>query len=93
VAGAIILKITYGYTIEPQQQDPLVELVDSALEQFAAATVPGAWLVDMIPARKSVQYLFASLREGVSDSSQFDTFLSGCPAPDLRKLRESGGQR
>ncbi|KAJ0116179.1 hypothetical protein J7T55_005125 [Diaporthe amygdali] len=48
-AGAIILKMAYGYTIEPHGKDPLVDIADQALYQFSAATVPGAWLVDTIP--------------------------------------------
>lgn len=50
-AGAIILKIAYGYTVEPHKADPLVDIADKALAQFSAATVPGAWMVDTIPAR------------------------------------------
>lgn len=49
-AGAIILKVTYGYTVDPHQQDPLVEIADRALEQFSAAAAAGTWLVDSIPA-------------------------------------------
>lgn len=49
-AGAFILKITYGYNIEPHGEDPLVSLADLALQQFSNAIIPGAWLVDMIPA-------------------------------------------
>jgi hypothetical protein len=48
--GALILKIIYGYTIEPHKEDPLVDLIEEALTQFSLATVPGAWLVDIIPA-------------------------------------------
>lgn len=44
----------YGYTIEPHKPDPLVELAETAFDQFSASTVPGAWLVDVIPARKSL---------------------------------------
>ncbi|KAI1129982.1 hypothetical protein F5Y10DRAFT_236736 [Nemania abortiva] len=51
-AGAIILKAIYGYTIEAHKPDPLVELAATALNQFSASTVPGARLVDAIPARK-----------------------------------------
>ncbi|CAG8120032.1 unnamed protein product [Penicillium salamii] len=51
-AGAFILKITYGYNIEPHHDDPLVNLADLALQQFSASVVPGAWLVDMVPALK-----------------------------------------
>ncbi|RHZ72745.1 hypothetical protein CDV55_102908 [Aspergillus turcosus] len=48
-AGAIILKIAYGYTIEPHKADALVDLANKALAQFAIAGTPGTWLVDTIP--------------------------------------------
>ncbi|KAJ5980223.1 hypothetical protein N7481_007521 [Penicillium waksmanii] len=57
-AGAFILKITYGYNIEPHGDDPLVSLADLALQQFSNAIVPGAWLVDMIPALKYIPEWF-----------------------------------
>jgi hypothetical protein len=50
-AGAFILNVTYGYQVEPRGEDPLVQLANHGLCQFAKATVPGAWLVDLIPAR------------------------------------------
>ncbi|KAI0911289.1 cytochrome protein [Ustulina deusta] len=53
-AAAIILKIVYGYTVEPHTPDPLVGLVDTAMGQFSACFVPGAWLVDSIPALKYI---------------------------------------
>lgn len=49
-AGAVILKIAYGYTIEPHKRDPLVQGANLALEHFSIAGTPGTWLVDMIPA-------------------------------------------
>ncbi|KAF2103859.1 cytochrome P450 [Rhizodiscina lignyota] len=48
-AGAIILKATYDYTIEPHSRDPLVDLADAALAQFSSAVTAGAWMVDMMP--------------------------------------------
>lgn len=48
-AGAVILKIAYGYTIESNKRDPLVHIANLALEHFSIAGTPGAWLVDMIP--------------------------------------------
>ncbi|KAI5123170.1 hypothetical protein M0805_000871 [Coniferiporia weirii] len=48
-AGAIILKISHGYTIEPRAADPLVDLADEALVQFSIAIIPGKWLVDVMP--------------------------------------------
>lgn len=48
-AGSVILKIAYGYNTEPHKPDPLVQLAGKAMDEFAKAGVPGAWLVDLIP--------------------------------------------
>ncbi|KAI0547807.1 cytochrome protein [Xylaria curta] len=48
-AGAIILKMVYGYSTGSRSPDPLVKLADKAVEQFSIATMPGLWLVDVIP--------------------------------------------
>ncbi|KAJ5450230.1 uncharacterized protein N7458_006679 [Penicillium daleae] len=48
-AGAIILKIGYGYTIEPHRKDPLVDLADKAMEEFSYALLPATWAVDFFP--------------------------------------------
>ncbi|KAF9228325.1 cytochrome P450 [Gyrodon lividus] len=47
-AGAIVLKIAYGYTVEIEN-DPLVKLVDDAMDQFSETTVPNAFMVDIVP--------------------------------------------
>ncbi|TDL20071.1 cytochrome P450 [Rickenella mellea] len=49
LAGAIILKISHGYTIDADGKDPLLDLADEALGQFGLAVSPGVWLVDVIP--------------------------------------------
>ncbi|KAI1437328.1 cytochrome protein [Xylaria sp. CBS 124048] len=49
-AGAFILKMIYGYTIEPHKPDRLVQLIDASTEYFAAAAASGTWLVDILPA-------------------------------------------
>ncbi|THG94402.1 hypothetical protein EW145_g8146, partial [Phellinidium pouzarii] len=48
-AGAIILKISHGYTVEPREADPLVDLADEVLVQFSIAVIPGKWLIDVMP--------------------------------------------
>ncbi|RAL13463.1 cytochrome P450 [Aspergillus homomorphus CBS 101889] len=48
-AGAIILKMGYGYTVEPHARDPLVDLADRALEDFSVAMLPATYAVDFIP--------------------------------------------
>ncbi|PYH88101.1 cytochrome P450 [Aspergillus ellipticus CBS 707.79] len=57
-AGAVILKIAYGYTIEPHGRDPLVDLANEAMDHFSAAGCPGRWLVDTIPALKYIPAWF-----------------------------------
>ena len=44
--GAMILQMTYGYTIDQNDTDPLVTLVEDAMAEFADATTPGNYAVD-----------------------------------------------
>ncbi|KAH7351485.1 cytochrome P450 [Pyrenochaeta sp. MPI-SDFR-AT-0127] len=48
-AGAVILKITYGYTAESHGKDFLVDMAGKTMHEFADATVPGKWAVDIMP--------------------------------------------
>ncbi|OJD10762.1 hypothetical protein AJ78_08313 [Emergomyces pasteurianus Ep9510] len=48
-AGATVLKMAYGYTIEPHKPDPLVDLIEQMMTEFSLAAVPMAWAVDIIP--------------------------------------------
>ncbi|PKS05414.1 hypothetical protein jhhlp_008790 [Lomentospora prolificans] len=48
-AGATVLKMAYGYTVESGKPDALVTLIDKMMTEFSLAAVPGAWLVDLIP--------------------------------------------
>jgi len=50
-AGAVILKIGYGYNAEPHKKDTLVDIAGDAMDKFAKAAVPGAFMVDIIPSR------------------------------------------
>ncbi|KAK3291639.1 cytochrome P450 [Chaetomium fimeti] len=53
-ATATILKMAYGYAIEPHRPDALVTLMEKTVHEFSLAAVPMAWAVDIIPA---LQYL------------------------------------
>ncbi|KAI0097574.1 cytochrome P450 [Nemania sp. FL0031] len=53
-AGAIILRIVYGYTVEPHRPDPLVQLVDTTTLQIAAGATPGSHMVEFLPALKYI---------------------------------------
>jgi hypothetical protein len=48
-AGAIILRISYGYEIE-ETNDPFIKMSDKAMEEFSLSASPGAFIVDVFPA-------------------------------------------
>ncbi|PWY82348.1 flavonoid 3-hydroxylase [Aspergillus eucalypticola CBS 122712] len=62
-SGAIILRIGYGYTIEPHARDPLVDLVDKAMDDFSQVVLPGAWLVNFVPFLKYLPTWFPGGKE------------------------------
>ena len=47
--GAIILSISFGYTIDHDKLDPLVTLSDQVLAEASEAFNPGKWIVDFVP--------------------------------------------
>ncbi|KAG6885227.1 hypothetical protein C0993_004634 [Termitomyces sp. T159_Od127] len=51
LAGGIIMQLTYGYEVQ-EGEDPFVTLIQGANDNFSAAIVPGAFLVDVFPALK-----------------------------------------
>jgi hypothetical protein len=55
-AAATVLKISHGYTVLETGKDPFVTLAETALEEFSMSTVPGAFLVDVLPWRESKVY-------------------------------------
>ncbi|TFK32635.1 OrdA protein [Crucibulum laeve] len=48
LAGGIILGLTYGYEVQ-ENQDPFVNLIEHANDNFNVASVPGNFLVDFFP--------------------------------------------
>ena len=56
--AGVILKITYGYDVQGSN-DPLVNIAEAAVRGFSQATVPGAWLVDILPICESESQLMA----------------------------------
>ncbi|KAG2152857.1 cytochrome P450 [Suillus clintonianus] len=56
-AGAIILRISYGYEVK-ENNDPFVDLADRALEEFSRATAHGAFMVDIMPSLAKVPEWF-----------------------------------
>ncbi|EMD34724.1 hypothetical protein CERSUDRAFT_116918 [Gelatoporia subvermispora B] len=53
ITGALILALAYGYTVSPDQdEDELVNIAERAMQGFARASEPGAFLVDNFPILK-----------------------------------------
>lgn len=50
----MILKIAFGYNIEPKGNDYLVDFANEANTIFSDSGQPGRWLVDIIPACTSL---------------------------------------
>lgn len=50
--GAIVLLLSYGYRINRDGEDTLLSESFEAVERFARDSLPGSFLVDVIPARK-----------------------------------------
>ncbi|KAF8625149.1 hypothetical protein AX17_006927 [Amanita inopinata Kibby_2008] len=58
LAGGIILQLTYGIDVKEEGNDPFVDLIEKANNNFSAATVPGAFVVDFFPSlRKLPEWL------------------------------------
>ncbi|KAG5634710.1 hypothetical protein H0H81_001036 [Sphagnurus paluster] len=57
LAGGIIMQLTYGYEVQ-DGEDPFVKLIETANDNFSAASVPGAFPVDFFPSlRKLPEWL------------------------------------
>ncbi|KAG1804551.1 cytochrome P450 [Suillus subaureus] len=56
-AGAIILRISHGYEVK-ENNDPFIDLVDRAMDQFLRCTTPGAFMVDIMPSLANVPEWF-----------------------------------
>ncbi|KAG5990599.1 hypothetical protein E4U54_004071, partial [Claviceps lovelessii] len=60
-ASAIILKIVYGYSIQPHQADPLVKVIDHGMDIFSKTVLPFGWAVDIIPQLRLLPSWFPGL--------------------------------
>jgi hypothetical protein len=56
-AGAIVLKISHGYSVSETGKDPLVTLAEKTIEEFSLSTAPGGFWVDFLPWRASITNL------------------------------------
>ncbi|KAI8178409.1 O-methylsterigmatocystin oxidoreductase [Colletotrichum sp. SAR 10_77] len=74
-AGSVILRVAYGYNPEPFKDDYLIDLAGEAMDQFAQAAVPGAFLVDIFPlSEKPYAFVKHQMAQG-KDTSSFVSHL------------------
>ncbi|KAJ6624514.1 cytochrome P450 [Mycena sp. CBHHK59/15] len=52
-ASAVVMRITYGYIVK-SEDDSILSLVNSVMDEFFVSIAPGAFLVDLIPMLKYV---------------------------------------
>lgn len=71
-AGAIILRISYGYEVK-ENNDPFVDLADRAMDQLSRCTATGAFMVDLMPWCKTTAFRHLQL----PDYFQWLIFPSG----------------
>ncbi|KAE8158642.1 cytochrome P450 [Aspergillus tamarii] len=75
-AGAMILKIAYGYNIEPKGRDPLIDLANESVDIFA-----GTWLVDTISLFKYIPTWFPGAEFKRRDYAWRKTLLTTIEKP------------
>lgn len=44
------MRVTYGYTVKGED-DPMITIPFTSMDNFSKATEPGMWMVDLIPQR------------------------------------------
>ncbi|EJD06297.1 cytochrome P450 oxidoreductase [Fomitiporia mediterranea MF3/22] len=69
--GAIILRMAYGYTMDPSGRDPLHALADKGISQISMAAQPGAFIVDVLPFLRHLPTWFPGARSFHSTAKYF----------------------
>ncbi|KAI1186117.1 cytochrome protein [Nemania serpens] len=90
--GAVILKVVYGYTVEPRKPDPLVRLINETMHYFSISVVPGSWLVDIIPSLRYIPKWMpgSGWRKTAIESQNMVTAASRTPLKFARKRMMEG---
>ncbi|VUC35883.1 unnamed protein product [Clonostachys rosea] len=91
-SGAVILKVAYGYAIQREKVDPLVLLIERMMHNFSIATVPGAWLVDFVPALKYLPDWFpgAAFKKKAREAEQINHLSVEIPYCFARRQMDHG---
>ncbi|KAJ7044390.1 cytochrome P450 [Mycena alexandri] len=54
MAGGLIMQVTYGIEVSSAKDDPYISIAKEVMHGLSVASIPGAFLVDTIPALKYV---------------------------------------
>ncbi|KAH7142063.1 cytochrome P450 [Dactylonectria macrodidyma] len=94
-ASAIILKITYGYSIEPHEADPLVGIIERMMDSFSRALVPMAWPVDILPWLRHLPSSFpgASFKQTARDWREITRQATEIPYRFVQEQMTDGNSR
>ncbi|CAH0024773.1 unnamed protein product [Clonostachys rhizophaga] len=94
-ASAIVLKITYGYAIEPLTHDPLVSLVERMMDNMSLALVPLAWIVDILPFMNHLPEGFpgTSFKTRAREWNQVNQTVTDAPFKFVRRHLAAGTHR
>ncbi|KAJ7200845.1 cytochrome P450 [Mycena pura] len=89
LTGAIILRITYGIEVQ-EEEDPFVTLIEKANDNFNAATVPGAFLVDVFPAMLYIPEFLAPFKRTAKVWAQATKAMVEAPYLYVRSQMATG---
>uniref|UniRef100_A0A1Y1K2G7 Cytochrome P450 n=1 Tax=Photinus pyralis TaxID=7054 RepID=A0A1Y1K2G7_PHOPY len=86
-AGAIILKITYGYTVQQRKIDPLVKLIEEMMTRASKALVPMSYAVDLLPALRHIPAWFpgASFQRVAKKTTDINRMVTDVPYNFVRQ--------
>ncbi|KAF8958419.1 cytochrome P450 [Flammula alnicola] len=95
-AGRIIVAVTYGINVESAQSE-FITMAEETMELIGKATVPGAYICDLIPILKYLPKWFSFRKEAAKGKVMIEEFISkpfrqaqrdislGCAPPSLVK--------
>ncbi|KAJ6192352.1 O-methylsterigmatocystin oxidoreductase [Bipolaris maydis] len=80
--GSVILKIVYGYDYNRHEGDPLVDMAETTVAQFAEALVPGRKTAQAMSDQliRCVNQPYGFVKQQMHEESQTPSFLSQCIA-------------
>ncbi|KAF5640841.1 oxidoreductase [Fusarium sp. NRRL 52700] len=93
--SSVILKMTYGYVVEPRTPDPLTLLIEHMMQDASVAATPLTWAVDVIPALRYLPEWFpgVSFHCAARKSNRILRMVIDVPYTFVRRQMVAGRQR